>query len=235
MHMIGILVSYLDADEKRMQKRQDKQKDDAHRPDLKTLKGQTEEIAEGGISSSLMQHYLQPVLELTMHSDAQARVMAFDMLSRVISQGLVHPLQVGARGGNHDPRCDGLSFPPPQCIPYLIALETDSDVNFRNHALKVHSDLHDKYASFIHNKNMEGVRMAYHYQRMLRGGELAVVGMTGNGLAAEGDQTISPPSSALLHPLYEVVRDKRALRKELVQSLARLFDLQDGAVALSGV
>ena len=99
-------------------------------------------------------------------------------------------------------------------MPYVIALETSEDSATRNKAVGLHTDLHGKYASFIHNKNVDGLRVAYEFQKATR----PLV----SGIQIS-DTTAVPVS--IMAPLYDVIRDKRALRKDFLSNVVRLFDL----------
>ena len=92
MQVLNVFNGYLDADEKRMQARLAEK--NASKSGLAALKGASDDIAEAGISSSLMQSYLQVILDFVLSPDARARSMAFAIIQRILNQGLVHPLQV---------------------------------------------------------------------------------------------------------------------------------------------
>jgi len=68
-------------------------------------------------------------------------------------------------------------------MPYLIAIETCSESSIRSRAFRLHQQLAEKHASFIHSKNIEGVRLAFSYQTRLiensiGGSPWKVVGMS---------------------------------------------------------
>ncbi|ORX67535.1 hypothetical protein DL89DRAFT_294691 [Linderina pennispora] len=83
------------------------------------------------------------------------RIIRRYVISLVLEQGLAHPLM---------------------CVPALIALSTDSDAHIRNKSLKLHQDLAGKHASFIHSRDLEGVRKAFEYQSQVRDGPQYVSG-----------------------------------------------------------
>jgi hypothetical protein len=43
-------------------------------------------------------------------------------------------------------------------------LETHTDICVRSKAISLHKELVQKHASFIHSKNMEGIKMMYKFQ-----------------------------------------------------------------------
>ena len=49
-----------------------------------------------GMSSSIMQLYLRPVLDAFFHPEATVRHFALSGIVLTLSQGLIHPVQVGS-------------------------------------------------------------------------------------------------------------------------------------------
>jgi hypothetical protein len=97
--VLQLLLDFLMADEERMQKRVGQKANvdtTTHKStaDLDALKGYSEDISESGVSSSLMQQYLDPILRFAVDSDVRLRGTAFEVLFHIVKQGLVHPLQV---------------------------------------------------------------------------------------------------------------------------------------------
>lgn len=101
VQIINILANYLKADEERMlsnlvqQKVEEEELEGKNKLDIKSLKGQSEEMLESSISSSVMQRYLESITRLLLHPNEQVKLAAFEMTYLVLKQGLVHPLQVG--------------------------------------------------------------------------------------------------------------------------------------------
>lgn len=50
-----------------------------------------------GMSSSIMQIYLKQVLESFFHSQSTVRHFALSVITLTLSQGLIHPVQVGSQ------------------------------------------------------------------------------------------------------------------------------------------
>jgi hypothetical protein len=198
LQLLGILSQFLYTDEKRMQRRSAKDQAtkeefvDAPKVDLKTLQGRSEEISETGISSSLMQHFIDPVLELMLHENIQARTVAFDMVYLVLKQGLLHPLQ---------------------CIPYLIAIESVKSSHLCERAASLHMEIYNKHPSFANVRNMDGVRLAYDHLQA----------MTGKNCSPTKKVSKSDRTTALSR-LYEIVKGKRAHRKDFITKLVCAFE-----------
>ncbi|KAJ2417192.1 Sister chromatid cohesion protein 2 [Coemansia sp. RSA 2530] len=198
---------FLRADAKRYIARAKESKEQAREVDAKALVGDTGEMSEAGVGASLMQTYLDRVIDATFVSSAAAlRATGFGVISLVLEQGLAHPLK---------------------CVPALIALSTSSDPHIRSKALRLHQDLNFKYASFIHSRDIEGVRKAYEYQAQLRGGPERVMGYD---CSSEAKEATGRPV-AFLQPLYSLLRSKRARRNDFLSLLVKIGDADIGTGA----
>ncbi|KAJ2576348.1 Sister chromatid cohesion protein 2 [Coemansia sp. RSA 1836] len=198
---------FLRADAKRYATRAKESKDQAREVDARALVGDTGEMSEAGVGASLMQTYLDRVIDATFVSSAATlRATGFEVISLVLEQGLAHPLK---------------------CVPALIALSTSSDPHIRSKALKLHQDLNFKYASFIHSRDIEGVRKAYEYQAQIRGRGEDVIGYDH---CSEAKEAVGRPV-AFLQPLYSLLRTRRARRNDFLSLLVRIGDIDDGAGA----
>lgn len=63
--------------------------------DIKVLVGNAEEMGDSGVSSSLMQFYLDYILGCLLNgADSILGSVAFEVLILVLEQGLVHPMMV---------------------------------------------------------------------------------------------------------------------------------------------
>ncbi|KAJ7065085.1 hypothetical protein B0H15DRAFT_872762, partial [Mycena belliarum] len=60
------------------------------------LVGNTDGFADSGVSSAVVQRYLNPVLDAALSQQAPIQAAAIDVLTFTIKQGLAHPLQVGS-------------------------------------------------------------------------------------------------------------------------------------------
>ncbi|KAJ2371763.1 Sister chromatid cohesion protein 2, partial [Coemansia sp. RSA 2607] len=204
LQVVRNFLEFLRADAKRYAERLNEEKGKVREVDAKTLVGDTGDMSVAGVGASLMQTYLDRIIDSTFLSGAALlRVSGFEVISLVLEQGLAHPLK---------------------CVPALIALGTSSDAYIRNKALKLHQDLCFKYASFIHSRDIEGVRLAYEFQVQIRGKPEDVVGY--NDTADIRDTSDRPV--AFLQPLYSQLRSKRVRRNEFLSLLVRIGDFDSG-------
>ncbi|KAJ3605198.1 hypothetical protein NHX12_027248 [Muraenolepis orangiensis] len=147
-----------------------------------------------GMSSSIMQLYLKPVLEAFFHPEASVRHFALSSVVLTLSQGIIHPVQ---------------------CVPYLIAMGTDPDPTVRIKADQQLADIDKKYSGFIHMKAAAGMKMAYRVQQVVGGSDEAAV----RGFDRRGDS-----DSAVCSHLYCLVRPHRLHRRAFLMSLLGQFD-----------
>ncbi|KAL1921753.1 uncharacterized protein VTP21DRAFT_10395 [Calcarisporiella thermophila] len=115
--------------------------------DLSVLMGDADQMVEAGVSTSIMQLYLDQILACVSSPDAKLKAAAFDVMSQVVQQGLAHPIL---------------------CVPTITALETSPEAYFREQAFRLHSHLNSKYGAVIHVRNVECVKAAYAYQKQVR-------------------------------------------------------------------
>ncbi|KAI8326052.1 hypothetical protein GQ54DRAFT_336897 [Martensiomyces pterosporus] len=213
LQVVRNFLEFLREDAKRYDMRSKEGKGRAKEVDAKALVGSTGDMGEAGVGASLMQTYLDCIIDATFVPEAPLlRSAGFEVVSLVLEQGLAHPLK---------------------CVPALIALGTDGDPHIRSKSLKLHQDLNLKYASFIHSRDMEGVRKAYEYQASLRGTGWSVAGYSDS---ADARDAASDRPVAYLQPLYTMLRSKRPRRNEFLTSLVNSgdYDASSGNAAGSG-
>ncbi|KZS93606.1 hypothetical protein SISNIDRAFT_485224 [Sistotremastrum niveocremeum HHB9708] len=153
--------------------------------------GSSNDFADSGVSSAIMQRYISQILEsaLSVHPSIQAP--AFEIMGFIVKQGLAHPLQ---------------------CMPVIIALESSDNSVLSNRAISLHSLLHGKHATLINTRFPESCRASYQYQRK----------MCKN--IVQGYRC-APEVTALLHPWYSLVREKRSSRQDFLKAIVRSFDI----------
>ncbi|KAJ6620718.1 hypothetical protein B0H10DRAFT_1911606 [Mycena sp. CBHHK59/15] len=111
---------------------------------MEELVGNTDGFADSGVSSAVVQRYLNQILEAALSQHAQIQAAAIDVLTFTIKQGLAHPLQ---------------SF------PVIVALETSPNTNLCNRASALHSILHQKHMSLLNTRYIQSARASFDYQR----------------------------------------------------------------------
>ncbi|CAG8609117.1 3684_t:CDS:10, partial [Gigaspora margarita] len=174
---------------------EDKKKKKNNPVDLKVLIGNADEFAEAGVSSSLMQRYLDRILECTFDHTQSLKIVALDVLGNIIQQGLAHPVL---------------------CIPTIVAMETSPEQNIRDKSFKLHQHLNEKHASLIHSRNVDCVKKAYAFQKQLLAG--------GNPIVGYAIRSHEGRPEALLNPMYSLLKDKRKSRTDFLVSVVKTFD-----------
>lgn len=117
--------------------------------DMDELIGNTDGFADSGVSSAVVQRYLNHILESALSLQPQIQAAAIDILSFTIKQGLAHPLQ---------------SF------PVIIALETCPSTPLSHRANALHSILHTKHNSLLNTRYINSAQAAFDYQSKITSG-----------------------------------------------------------------
>ncbi|KAJ3100902.1 Sister chromatid cohesion protein 2 [Phlyctochytrium planicorne] len=115
--------------------------------DIKVLVGNAEEMGDAGVSSQLMQLYLERILWCMLSTNTLLSTAAFNVVALITEQGLVHPLD---------------------CLPSLVAVQAHPDASIRDRACIIYDKLAAKYDSFIHTKNSDCVKKVFEYLCSLR-------------------------------------------------------------------
>ncbi|KAJ1967681.1 Sister chromatid cohesion protein 2 [Dispira parvispora] len=165
--------------------------------DLKVLIGNAQELGEAGVASSIMQCYLDQIIQCVLLKSDPLKIVATDVIGSIISQGLAHPLK---------------------CVPILVALQTDPFVALREKSTKLHHQLSGKFPSFIHSQVIEAVKQAFEYQVIVKGDSAAPV--CGYTL----DHQEGKPR-ALLDAFYTILKEKRNRRTDFIHAVIKCFDL----------
>ncbi|KAJ3848406.1 hypothetical protein EV368DRAFT_49356 [Lentinula lateritia] len=113
------------------------------------LVGNTEGFADSGVSSAIVQRYLDPVLGAAFSQNPHIQASAIDILTFTVKQGLAHPLQ---------------SF------PVIVALETSPSISLSNRASALHAILHNKHASLLNSRFTLSAWKSFKYQQRISPG-----------------------------------------------------------------
>ncbi|CAE6465375.1 unnamed protein product [Rhizoctonia solani] len=113
------------------------------------LIGNTDGFADSGVSSAIIQRYLNQILSSALSPNRHIQAPAADILSFTVRQGLAHPLQ---------------------CFPIIVALETSHDNSLSSRASSLHTLLHNKHASLLNSRYLESVGKSLEYQKQLHPG-----------------------------------------------------------------
>lgn len=111
--------------------------------DIKVFLGTTNKFHNEAASTSLMQRYLDYILDLALSSEVELAVTATLLLERIVNQGLANPRII---------------------ISTIIALETSHIKEISAIAKNMHTKLHTKHESMIDGSYVDGVRHAANYR-----------------------------------------------------------------------
>ncbi|KAI9894881.1 MAG: Sister chromatid cohesion protein 2 [Vezdaea aestivalis] len=104
-----------------------------------------------GVSTSIAQRYLQPILRVALSSQDAYALTAVELVASINRQGLVHPKESG---------------------PVLVALETSTNATIAAIALREHRLLHQKHESIVEKEYQKAVQQAFDYQKNVVGDAL---------------------------------------------------------------
>ncbi|KAI0643094.1 hypothetical protein C8Q79DRAFT_1002826 [Trametes meyenii] len=121
----------------------------AGKVNMEELIGNTEGFADSGVSSAVVQRYLDKILEAALSQTPQIQAAAVDILTFTIKQGLAHPLQ---------------SF------PVIVALETSPNPHLSSRASALHAILHSKHTSLLNSRFVNSARASFDYQKRVTPG-----------------------------------------------------------------
>ncbi|CAZ82394.1 unnamed protein product [Tuber melanosporum] len=97
------------------------------------------------------------------------------------------------------------------CVPALVALETSANVAIQAISNREHRMLHSKHETIVERGYMDGVLACYIYQR----------NVIGNGSGATAN-----PFTSKMHPLYEIAKSSRKVRKKLLGNMTMSVDFE---------
>ncbi|KAI8062104.1 sister chromatid cohesion C-terminus-domain-containing protein [Gongronella butleri] len=198
--LMRVLDKFLQAEEIRLEKKAidaGKQLEDKV-IDVDTLLGNTEEFAELGVNGSLMQRYMDNILENCLSPASQLRLCAFDVVSAVINQGLAHPVL---------------------CMPAIIAAETSPDLALRTKAYYLHLYIHNKFGRILYSQINLTLQAAYAYQKLIQGDAPKGYGKRDG----DGDR-----EALLASMFKMVKEDRiKNVREDVLSCLVKAFDVQD--------
>ncbi|KAI0761978.1 hypothetical protein BD413DRAFT_221108 [Trametes elegans] len=134
-----------------------KSKSASSKVNMEELIGNTEGFADSGVSSAIVQRYLDQILDAALSQTTQIQAAAVDILTFTIKQGLAHPLQ---------------SF------PVIVALETSPNHHLSSRASALHSMLHSKHTSLLNSRFVNSARASFDYQKRVTPGAIQGYRMT---------------------------------------------------------
>ncbi|KAH9491444.1 hypothetical protein Btru_032197 [Bulinus truncatus] len=185
------LQVYLTEEETQMSKSDADWKKHSKTEDLKEMGD-----VQSGMASTVMQVYLKELMEAFFHENSQVRLTALNVVTLVLKQGLVHPVQ---------------------CIPYLISMGTDTEQSIRVKADQQLQEIEKKYPGFTHMKALQGLKASYRLQKVFH---------STNPLEPVRGRRFNDENQpqALNAFLYSLLRANRSHRRGLLTSVINLFD-----------
>ncbi|XP_059166950.1 nipped-B-like protein [Physella acuta] len=185
------LQVYLTEEELQMSKSDADWKKHSKKEDLKEMGD-----VQSGMASTVMQVYLKELMEAFFHENSQVRLTALNVVTLVLKQGLVHPVQ---------------------CIPYLISMGSDNEQAIRVKADQQLQEIEKKYPGFTHMKALQGMKASYRLQKVFHSNN-PMEPVRGRRFNDENQP------QALNAFLYSLLRSNRSHRRGLLTSILNLFD-----------
>ncbi|XP_067623755.1 nipped-B protein isoform X2 [Eurosta solidaginis] len=188
-----------------------KEKDWAKQSKTEDLKEMND--VSSGMSSRIIQLYLQEIFECFLSLDDSVRLWAVKVIQIVLRQGLVHPVKT---------------------VPYLICLSTDSKLESAHRADALLKDIDKMYNGFVNMKAQLGLQFSFRLQGILQKNSKVVNNKGSNSSSSSTSkvirgyakrQTDSVPT-ALNDFLYTLLRPIKTQRRALVQTIIKQFDDQ---------
>ncbi|KAI8615685.1 hypothetical protein BC830DRAFT_1168392 [Chytriomyces sp. MP71] len=216
VELIKIFAEFLKAEQLRMMAEEQTKKavlKTAKGVDIKVLIGNADEMADAGVSSAVIQLYLNHILGGMMHVDMTMSTTSFDAVCIIIEQGLAHPLM---------------------CVPYIVAMQTSPIASVRDRAILVYDNLAEKHQTFIHSRTGECVRRSFDYRSNLVAalssseGPQWVPGYSRE--VTELDEGVREESVAMLSNMYNKLQVKRQRRNDFLMTIVRSFDIDTDGV-----
>ncbi|CAM9022974.1 unnamed protein product [Wickerhamomyces anomalus] len=119
--------------------------------DVDVFHGNSKMFENDGICASLVQRYMDPILEMCTYDDGEHSYLAVKYLKFIVKLGFANPRI---------------------CIPTVVALEASKVPYVRSMALEIHRELHSKHESLIDSSYIHGFKLAVKYRAKLSSGLL---------------------------------------------------------------
>ncbi|KAI9101839.1 sister chromatid cohesion C-terminus-domain-containing protein [Phlyctochytrium arcticum] len=200
LNLLRGLLDYLRSEQKRAQETADSVKESKEvdeQINIDVLIGSATGLGDAGISSMVIQTHLIGILKCLLTSTKALVETTFEVVEHILEQGLVHPLL---------------------CVPSVVAMEASHSDEIRARAFKLHQQLVEKHASFIHSKNVECVRLTYTF---LSNNTTACI--PGYFERPSADDA-SLEAEAVFQLLYSLVQGKKSKRNEFLNVLLGFLD-----------
>ncbi|KAI9836544.1 MAG: hypothetical protein M1819_001175 [Sarea resinae] len=131
-------------EEKRSEKGLEDSADDINKEEAGRLSGALIANENDGISASIAQRYVKPILRIALATQDDYALTAVEVIASINRQGLVHPKE---------------------CGPTFVSLETSTNARIADIAVAEHRALHGKHESMLEKEYMKAVYQAFMYQK----------------------------------------------------------------------
>ena len=156
------------------------------------------------MASTIIQSYFKPILESYLTTNVNLRISVVNCLNQILNQGLLYPIE---------------------CVPYLIAMTTDSEKKIQVKALTHLTNLHKAHPGFIQSKSIGGLNMSFRLQKIIQTFESTSANSNQNeDIVIRGISETNNEILSLNHHLYTLLRVQRSFRRAFIQQLLKIFD-----------
>ncbi|VDP77738.1 unnamed protein product [Echinostoma caproni] len=178
-----------------------------------------------GHGSAVAQEYLPLVLKhCILTQSLNVRTSALGLLSVILRQGLVHPVQT---------------------LSYLICLQTDPDTGNRSRATHLLAEAERKVPGFMAMRAASGVQLSYQLHLLLfpsgshRNPNQSAVPLIRGATIQDNTNIVCDSGAnacpvALNHAIYSMLRTNRQSRRSFISSLLSLFDIEQNKQVADG-
>lgn len=154
------------------------------------------------MASTIIQSYLRSILDSYLTAQLVLRSNVFNCLSLILNQGLVYPIE---------------------CVPYLIAMTTDSENKIQTKALMHLTNLQKAHPNFVQSKSIAGMNVSFRLQSILKKSEQESGAEWSAHTIVRGFTELAETLS-LNHHLYSLLRTNKSFRRAFLQQLLKMFD-----------
>ncbi|GAB0086695.1 Nipped-B protein [Sergentomyia squamirostris] len=194
VNVVKNILLYLNEEDQRMDQQEKEWESQAKKEDLKEMGDQ-----KAGMASRVIQLYLKEIMRCFLTRDVHLRIWSMKVVDAVLTQGLVHPIQI---------------------VPYLICLSTDPEGSVASSADKHLQEIEKQYPGFINMKCHAGIQLSFELQMLLQLNEKTRI------VRGSREKSKDEPPSALVGFLYTLLRGAKPQRRALIQSIIKQFDDQ---------
>ncbi|XP_042499640.1 sister chromatid cohesion protein SCC2-like [Macadamia integrifolia] len=161
------------------------------------------------ICGGIIQLYWNNILQRCLDVNELIRQCALKIVEVVLRQGLVHPIT---------------------CVPYLIALETDSQETNAKLAHHLLMNMNEKYPAFFESRLGDGLQMSFGFIHSIseNSHECSNQSKVSGNLKGRSDSISFGHARLGVSRIYRLIRGNRVSRNKFMSSVVRKFDSPSG-------